>query len=145
MSAIFLTIGEMAKRSGLTAKMIRHYESLGLLPPPIRSDAGYRHYREQDVQQLRFIRQARELGFSLPQISELLSLWHDEQRPSSKVKQLAQEHIAVLEQKIAELTQMKAGLEKLVSHCQGDDNPDCPILNELAQSDSPCCQHDAPH
>ena len=139
MSEQFLTIGEMAKRSGLTAKMIRHYESLGLLPPPVRSEAGYRHYREQDVKQLRFIRQARELGFSLPQIGELLSLWHDEQRPSSKVKLLAQEHIAVLDQKIAELTKMKAGLEKLVSSCHGDDSPYCPILDELAQSGTHCC------
>ena len=135
MADLFLTIGEMAKRSGLTAKMIRHYESLGLLPPAVRSDAGYRHYQEQDVKQLRFIRQARELGFSLPQIGELLLLWHDEQRPSSKVKLLAQAHIAVLDQKIAELTQMKEGLEKLVSRCHGDDNPDCPILDNLA-----CCQ-----
>lgn len=134
MADIILTIGEMAKRSGLSAKMIRHYESLGLLPPAVRSDAGYRHYQEQDVQQLKFIRQARELGFSLPQIGELLSLWHDQQRPSSKVKQLAQQHIVVLEQKIAELSQMKEGLEKLVSRCHGDDSPECPILDNLA-----CC------
>lgn len=134
MSEIFLTIGEMAKRSGLTAKMIRHYESLGLLPPAVRSDAGYRHYQETDVQQLRFIRQARELGFSLPQIGELLNLWHDQQRPSSKVKQVAQQHITVLEQKITELTQMKSALETLVSRCHGDDSSDCPILDELA-----CC------
>ncbi len=139
MADLFLTIGEMAKRSGLTAKMIRHYESLGLLPPAVRSDAGYRHYQEQDVKQLRFIRQARELGFSLPQIGELLSLWHDEQRPSSKVKQLAQEHITVLDQKIAELSKMKEGLEKLVASCHGDDSPECPILDELAQSGTHCC------
>ncbi len=141
MSEIFLTIGEMAKRSGLTAKMIRHYESMGLLPPAIRSDAGYRHYQESDVQQLRFIKQARELGFSLPQISELLSLWHDQQRPSSKVKQLAQQHIAVLEQKITELTQMKSALETLVSRCHGDDSSDCPILDELAQPSGACCHN----
>jgi Cu(I)-responsive transcriptional regulator len=139
MSEIFLTIGEMAKRSGLTAKMIRHYESLALLPPAVRSDAGYRHYQESDVQQLRFIRQARELGFSLPQIGELLNLWHDQQRPSSKVKQVAQHHIAVLEQKITELTQMKNALETLVSRCHGDDSSDCPILDELAQSSGACC------
>ena len=139
MSEIFLTIGEMAKRSGLTAKMIRHYESLALLPPAVRSEAGYRHYQEQDVQQLRFIRQARELGFSLPQIGELLNLWHDQQRPSSKVKQVAQQHIAVLEQKITELTQMKSALETLVSRCHGDDNSDCPILDELAQPSGACC------
>ena len=139
MSELFLTIGEMAKRSGLTAKMIRHYESLGLLPPAVRSEAGYRHYQEQDVQQLRFIRQARELGFSLPQIGELLNLWHDQQRPSSKVKQVAQQHIAVLEQKITELTQMKSALEALVSRCHGDDSSDCPILDELAQSSRACC------
>ena len=139
MSEIFLTIGEMAKRSGLTAKMIRHYESLGLLPPAVRSEAGYRHYQEADVQQLRFIRQARELGFSLPQIGELLNLWHDQQRPSSKVKQVAQQHIAVLEQKITELTQMKSALETLVSRCHGDDSSDCPILDELAQPSGVCC------
>ncbi|WP_394700276.1 Cu(I)-responsive transcriptional regulator [uncultured Tolumonas sp.] len=139
MSELFLTIGEMAKRSGLSAKMIRHYESLGLLPPAVRSDAGYRHYQEADVQQLRFIRQARELGFSLPQIGELLNLWHDQQRPSSKVKQVAQQHIAVLEQKITELTQMKSALETLVSRCHGDDSSDCPILDELAQPSGACC------
>lgn len=139
MSELFLTIGEMAKRSGLTAKMIRHYESLGLLPPAVRSEAGYRHYQEADVQQLRFIRQARELGFSLPQIGELLNLWHDQQRPSSKVKQVAQQHIAVLEQKITELTQMKSALETLVSRCHGDDSSDCPILDELAQPSGVCC------
>jgi Cu(I)-responsive transcriptional regulator len=139
MSEIFLTIGEMAKRSGLTAKMIRHYESLGLLPPAVRSEAGYRHYQEADVQQLRFIRQARELGFSLPQIGELLNLWHDQQRPSSKVKQVAQQHITVLEQKITELMQMKSALETLVSRCHGDDSSDCPILDELAQPSGVCC------
>ncbi len=139
MSELFLTIGEMAKRSGLTAKMIRHYESLGLLPPAVRSEAGYRHYQEADVQQLRFIRQARELGFSLPQIGELLNLWHDQQRQSSKVKQVAQQHIAVLEQKISELTQMKSALETLVSRCHGDDSSDCPILDELAQPSGVCC------
>lgn len=139
MSEVFLTIGEMAKRSGLTAKMIRHYESLALLPPAVRSEAGYRHYQEQDVQQLRFIRQARELGFSLPQIGELLNLWHDQQRPSSKVKQVAQQHITVLEQKITELTQMKSALETLVSRCHGDDNSDCPILDELARPSGACC------
>ena len=139
MSELFLTIGEMAKRSGLTPKMIRHYESLGLLPPAVRSEAGYRHYQEADVQQLRFIRQARELGFSLPQIGELLNLWHDQQRPSSKVKQVAQQHIAVLEQKITELTQMKSALETLVSRCHGDDSSDCPILDELAQPSGACC------
>jgi Cu(I)-responsive transcriptional regulator len=141
MSEVFLTIGEMAKRSGLTAKMIRHYESLELLPPAMRSEAGYRHYQERDVQQLRFIRQARELGFSLPQIGELLNLWHDQQRPSSKVKQLAQQHMTVLDQKIAELTQMKNALEALVNRCHGDDSSDCPILDELAQQAGTCCHN----
>ncbi len=134
-----MTIGEMAKQSGLTAKMIRHYESLGLLPEPVRSESGYRYYQSKDIQQLRFIKQARELGFSLPQIGELLSLWHDEHRTSSKVKQLASEHIAVLEQKISELNQMKQSLEKLVSQCHGDESPDCPILDELAQTSGCGC------
>lgn len=134
-----ITIGEIAKRSGLTAKMIRHYESLGLLPAPARSDAGYRYYQEKDVQQLRFIKQARELGFSLPQIGELLSLWHDEHRTSAKVKELANEHIAILNQKIHELQLMKQALEVVVGRCHGDDNPDCPILDELAQGERNCC------
>lgn len=133
MSEHYLTIGEMARQSGLTAKMIRHYEQLGLLPPALRSDAGYRQYRQQDIRQLQFIRQGRELGFSLPQIHELLNLWHDPHRASSQVKVLAQTHIAVLEQKIDELSQMKQALEQLVQKCHGDDHPDCPILDELAK------------
>lgn len=138
MSDAVLNIGEVAKASGLTAKMIRHYEQMGLLPPALRSEAGYRQYRHEDIRQLQFIRQARELGFSLPQIHELLTLWHNPHRASSQVKALAQSHIDVLNQKIAELQQMKSALEKLVTQCHGDDDPDCPILNELAQ---PHCCH----
>lgn len=139
-----ITIGEIAKRSGLTAKMIRHYESLGLLPAPARSEAGYRSYQEKDVQQLRFIKQARELGFSLPQIGELLSLWHDQHRTSAKVKELALTHIEVLQDKIKELEQMKHSLEMLVNRCHGDDNPDCPILDELARTSNQSCSHCQP-
>lgn len=127
-----MTIGQVAQASGVSAKMIRHYESLGLLPAPRRTEAGYRLYDEPAIHQLRFIRQARELGFSLRQIEELLALWLDRQRASSKVKQLALEHIALLEQKIAELEQMKATLSRLASSCHGDARPECPILEELA-------------
>lgn len=141
MNERYLNIGEMARQSGLTAKMIRHYEQLGLLPPALRSEAGYRQYRTEEIRQLQFIRQARELGFSLPQIHELLNLWHDPHRASSQVKVLAQAHITVLEQKIDELSQMKQALEQLVQKCHGDEHSDCPILDELAQphAENPAC------
>lgn len=137
-----MTIGQVALASGVSAKMIRHYEALGLLPAPARTEAGYRLYDDTAIHQLRFIRQARELGFSLRQIEELLALWLDRQRASSRVKQLALEHIALLEQKIAELQQMKATLLRLASSCQGDARPECPILEELAAGQgTPGCGH----
>ena len=133
MSTGLLNIGEAANASGVSAKMIRHYEAAGLIPAPGRSLAGYRRYSERDVHRLRFIRAARDLGFSIKQIDELLSLWQDTHRPSSKVKQLAEQHAAVLAQKILALQKMQAELETLARACHGDARPDCPILDRLAQ------------
>lgn len=129
-----LNIGQAATVSGVSAKRIRHYEAIGLIPNPQRTEAGYRRYSEKEVHVLRFIRHARNLGFSVKQIAELLGLWLDEHRPSSKVKVLAEQHIAELQQKIQELQQMKAELERLVHCCHGNHRPDCPILEQLAQS-----------
>lgn len=125
-------IGSAADASGVSAKMIRHYEEIGLIPKAKRADSGYRVYSGHEVHELRFIRQARALGFSTKQIAELLKLWRDQRRPSAKVKQLALEHVRELDEKIAELHAMKATLEHLAKHCHGDERPDCPILDELA-------------
>jgi MerR family transcriptional regulator, copper efflux regulator len=131
-----MTIGEVAQRSGVTAKMIRHYEALGLLPAAVRSAAGYRYYDETALHEVRFIRQARHLGFGLPQIADLLALWRDRGRASHEVKALAEAQLHVLEQKIAELQQMQESLKRLVGQCHGDDRPECPILEELAADKS---------
>lgn len=127
-----MNIGDAARASGVSAKMIRHYESLGLVVAPTRSDAGYRVYADRDVHVLRFIRHSRDLGFSLEQIRALLGLWQDRARPSREVRALAQAHLAELEAKLAELQAMKATLAHLVQCCHGDDRPDCPILDTLA-------------
>jgi MerR family transcriptional regulator, copper efflux regulator len=132
MQSSLYNIGQAAKASGISTKMIRHYEEVGLLPAASRTFSGYRTYNHQDVHMLRFIRHARDLGFSIKQIGDLLSLWRDKNRPSSKVKSLASEHIEMLNQKIQELNNMKAALMRLVSCCHGDERPDCPILDELA-------------
>ena len=127
-----ITIGEASKASGVSAKMIRHYEQVGLLPGPTRSTAGYRLFTPTEVNTLQFIRHARDLGFSIAQISELLGLWQDRKRPSRQVKALAQAHIQELDQKARELLRMKATLEHLVHCCHGDERPDCPILASLS-------------
>ena len=127
-----MNIGQAAKGSGVSAKMIRHYEEVGLVPAPLRTDAGYRQYTESDVHTLRFIRKARDLGFSIPQIGELVGLWQNRRRPSRSVKALAEAHIKALEEKTQELLAMKATLEHLVHCCNGDDRPDCPILDSLS-------------
>jgi Cu(I)-responsive transcriptional regulator len=128
-----LTIGEAAKATGVSAKMIRHYEGVGLFPQAPRTEAGYRLYGERELQTLRFVRHSRDLGFSIEQIRELLGLWQNRRRPSRQVKALAQAHIHELEQKLHELQAMKATLEHLVHCCHGDDRPDCPILEALAE------------
>jgi MerR family copper efflux transcriptional regulator len=127
-----MTIGDAARASGVSAKMIRHYESVGLFPEALRTGAGYRQYGEKDVHRLRFIRHSRDLGFSIEQIRELLGLWHNRARPSRQVKALAQAHLQELDAKLAELQAMKASLEHLVHCCHGDERPDCPILDSLA-------------
>lgn len=132
-----LNIGQAAERSGVSAKMIRHYEALGLLPRVARTGAGYRQYGEREVHTLRFIRRARDLGFSMAEITELLRLWQDRRRASASVKRIALAHIAELDRRMAELAQMRATLHHLADCCQGDERPDCPILDELGQPPEP--------
>ncbi len=127
-----MNIGQAASTSGVSAKMIRHYEELGLLPEARRTEAGYRQYEQADVHTLRFIRHSRDLGFSLSEIAELVSLWQNRRRPSRQVKALAETHIKELEQKASEILAMKSALEHLVLCCHGDDRPECPILDGLA-------------
>lgn len=129
-----MNIGEAAKASGVSAKMIRHYEGVGLIPAVARTDAGYRQYGDVEVQTLRFVRHARDLGFSIVEIGELVGLWHDRERPSRQVKALAQAQIEALAQKAQELLAMKATLEHLASSCHGDERPECPILETLAST-----------
>jgi len=129
-----MNIGEAAQRSGVSAKMIRHYESLGMLPQVSRTESGYRQYGDREVHTLRFIRRARDLGFSIAEIGELLKLWQNQRRSSASVKKIAQQHLAALDAKMAEMAAMRKTLQHLVHCCGGDDRPDCPILDELAQS-----------
>ena len=127
-----MNIGEAAKAAGVSAKMIRHYEQIGLLPEAERTDAGYRQYGARDVSVLRFIRQSRSLGFSIPQIADLLGLWSNRQRASREVKDLARQHLDELAEKMREMAEMAAALERLVASCHGSDDPHCAILAELA-------------
>jgi MerR family copper efflux transcriptional regulator len=132
-----MNIGQAAKQSGLSAKMIRYYEATGLLQAAHRSDSGYRLYGKDDLHTLAFIKRSRDLGFSLEEVGKLLALWQDRQRASADVKALAREHIAELNQKIEELASLRDTLQELVEHCQGNDRPDCPILKDLASGG--CC------
>jgi len=134
-----MNIGQAARRSGLSTKMIRYYESIGLLKPATRSDSGYRLYQAEDLHSLAFIKRSRDLGFSLEEVGKLLPLWQDRQRASGDVKALARQHIEELNQKIAELSSLRDTLGELVSHCQGDDRPDCPILKDLANGAAESC------
>lgn len=129
-----LNIGEAAEASGVSAKMIRHYEETGLLPRAGRTVAGYRIYRPADVHALRFVRRARDLGFSLAEIKALLGLWSNQRRASADVRRLARKHIDDLDERIARMQSMRQALERLVAHCHGDDRPDCPILDDLSGS-----------
>ena len=126
-------VGEAARLSNVSAKMVRHYESLGLLPKVSRTDSGYRQYTGKEVHTLRFIRRARDLGFSMAEIAELLALWQNQRRSSANVKRIASAHIAALEEKMAEMAAMRKTLQHLVHCCHGDERPDCPILDELAR------------
>jgi len=125
-------IGEAARRAGVSARMVRHYESLGLLPQVGRTDSGYRQYTEADVHALRFIGRARGLGFSMEEIRELMGLWQNQARASSQVKRIAQAHIDDLAERIAAMQAMQRTLQSLVQCCHGDQRPECPILDDLA-------------
>ena len=126
-------IGAASKASGVSAKMIRHYEQIGLLPKVARSFGNYRVYSANDIHVLRFIRRARDLGFSIEEIRELLGLWRNRSRSSAAVKKIAAKHIGDLRLKIAELQSMVQTLEHLTRHCHGDHRPDCPILDDLSR------------
>lgn len=130
-----MNIGEAGRASGVSAKMIRYYEATGLIPQAARSDSGYRTYTDSDVHTLRFVRRARDLGFTVEQISELLSLWRDRSRASADVKRIALDHVAALEAKIAELQGMARTLAALARHCHGNHRAECPILDDLADTD----------
>lgn len=136
-------IGEAAALTGVSAKMIRHYEAIGLLPEAGRTFAGYRIYGDRDLHRIRFIRRARSLGFSIERIGHLLALWDDHGRASAEVKSLARAHARELEQKIAEMQAMQRTLEDLANRCHGDDRPDCPILDDLAHAVAPRQPHPA--
>lgn len=136
-----MNIGEASKASGVTAKMIRYYESVGLLSAKARTTAGYRVYGAEEVHSLRFIRQARRLGFLVEDIRRLLALWHDRSRASAEVKSIALEHVADLDRRIEELTDMRNTLAHLAAHCHGDDRPDCPIIERLADPDATPATH----
>lgn len=126
------TIGQLARDTGVAAKTIRYYESIGLLPSPVRGENGYRRYGERTAHTLRFVKRARDLGFPIGDVQELLALWQDPGRASAEVKAIAQKHIDEVENKLAELEGMRRTLMHLVHACHGDDRPDCPILEDLA-------------
>jgi Cu(I)-responsive transcriptional regulator len=128
-----MKIGAAAERSGVNAKMIRYYESIGLLAPAPRRDNSYRDFDDRDVHDLRFVRRARSLGFSVEEITRLLALWRDKSRPSREVKEIASAHIEALTKRIAELQSMVTTLQHLSHHCHGDHRPDCPILEDLGR------------
>jgi MerR family copper efflux transcriptional regulator len=127
-----MNIGQAANASGVSAKMIRYYESIGLIRAPLRTDSNYRVYREDEVHVLRFVKRARTLGFSVEETATLLGLWQDKSRASAEVKDVATTHITALETKIAELQSMVKTLKHLAHCCGGDNRPDCPILDDLA-------------
>jgi MerR family transcriptional regulator, copper efflux regulator len=128
-----VNIGEAARLSGVSAKMVRHYESLGLLPRVTRTDSGYRQYSEAEVHTLRFIKRSRDLGFSMEEIGELVGLWQNRRRASANVRRIAQKHADELAERIARMQEMQRTLQHLIHCCHGDARPECPILDELAK------------
>jgi len=128
-----VNIGEAARLSGVSSKMVRHYESLQLLPAVARTDSGYRQYSEAEVHTLRFIKRARDLGFSMAEIAELVGLWQNRRRASASVRRIAQKHAEELAQKIAAMQEMQKTLAHLIHCCHGDERPECPILEDLAR------------
>ena len=135
-----MNIGDAAKLSGVSAKMIRYYEEVGLIRPPARNQNGYRSYDKSNIHELKFIRRARDLGFTVEQISGLMHLWRDRSRASSDVKRIAMEHVAALEAKQREIAEMANTLKHLAANCHGDGRPDCPIIENLAEG----CDHEGP-
>ncbi len=131
-----VAIGTAARLSNVSAKMLRHYESMGLLSTVARTDSGYRQYGEADVRTLQFIKRCRTLGFSMVEIAELVDLWHNRKRTSASVKRIAQKHVDDLSQRIEAMQAMQRTLASLLEHCHGDERPDCPILDDLAGN---CC------
>ncbi|NQE64322.1 Cu(I)-responsive transcriptional regulator [Caulobacter sp. RHG1] len=132
-----MNIGQAARASGVTAKMIRYYDEIGLVAPASRTDANYREYETREVNELRFIKRARTLGFSMEEITLLLSLWRDRGRPSREVKAIAEKHVAALDARIAEMQAMADTLRHLSHCCAGDERPDCPILADLTGGSEP--------
>jgi MerR family transcriptional regulator, copper efflux regulator len=128
-----MQIGEAAAQSGVSAKMIRYYEQIGLVPRSARQPQGYRDYDDRDVNRLRFVARARDLGFSIKEIAELLRLYSDRRRSSADVKRIALRHVAELETKIRAMRQLKHTIQQLADRCHGDQRPDCPILDDLAR------------
>jgi Cu(I)-responsive transcriptional regulator len=127
-----MNVGEASRHSGVSAKMIRYYEGIGLIAPAKRTAAGYRTYESEDVHRLRFVKRARDLGFSLENVKHLLELWANRRRSSAKVKQIALQHIAELEEQIAKAESMLHALRRLANSCHGDEREACPILDDLA-------------
>lgn len=132
-----MNIGQASKASGVSTKMIRYYDEIGLVRPANRTQSNYREFDEREVNELRFIRRARSLGFSMPEITQLLSLWRDRERPSREVKAIAEKHVNELDARIAEMQTMADTLRHLSHCCAGDDRPDCPILADLTGGRSP--------
>jgi len=132
-----MNIGEAARLSGVSAKMVRHYESLGLLPQVQRNESGYRQYSDAEVHTLRFIKRSRELGFSIAEIAELVSLWQNRRRASTNVRRIAQKHADELAQRINAMQAMQHTLAHLIACCHGDERPDCPILDDLSGAAAP--------
>jgi len=129
-----MNIGKAAEAAGVSPRMVRHYEDIGLIAQPGRTPAGYRVYGDAEVHELRFVRRARDLGFTVPEISRLLGLWRNRRRSSADVKRLVGTHLADLEKRIAELEAMRQVLQDLARHCHGDARPECPILEDLARA-----------
>lgn len=138
MTAEALTIGRVARQTGVPAKTIRYYEETGLIPAATRAPNGYRVYAERSVELLRFVKRARDLGFSIREVGDLLALWQDERRASAEVKALALRHLELVHKKIEELESLQRTLQHLVERCHGDDRPDCPILDDLAAHHERC-------
>ena len=132
-----MNIGQASKASGVSTKMIRYYDEIGLVRPASRTESNYREFDEREINELRFIRRARSLGFSMPEITQLLSLWRDRERPSREVKAIAEKHVNELDARIAEMQTMADTLRHLSHCCAGDERPDCPILADLTGGSSP--------